>query len=499
MPQSTEHLGAGLSRLEQGSSVDGLVTGNAAGRRNKALAVMPRSPGARLADASDSRGARGATDSTSMAGRTPALTTGVDDPVRMYLREIARVPLLTREDERHLARAIEEGNHIKSIKRDLCLQFDREPTPGEVLVRLFQQFQSDHVVYRTVSHHLGLPVQAVSERIADQAFRAAVDGEVDCPARDILAKQMGWGEAEATSALARLSTITHIMRPELVCIAANIAGGESKVFPPGKDLAQRLDVNHGNEVRYCFARIAYESERSERQLIEANLRLVVAVAKRYVGRGMVISDLIQEGNIGLMRAVEKFDYRRGFKFSTYATWWIRQAVTRATAGQARTIRIPVHTLDVLYQLRNVSRRLEQELGREPTAAEVGSELRLPTERIREIMSLSREAVSLDAPIGEEGDAQLGDFLSDKTALTPSDMASQQEFRTQVSKMLSSLTLRERKVLELRFGFQDGRSRTLEEVGHEFSVTRERIRQIEAKALRKLRGSTVSLALKEYLD
>jgi RNA polymerase primary sigma factor len=265
-----------------------------------------------------------------------------------------------------------------------------------------------------------------------------------------------------------------------------------------KEIGRIPLLNADEEIMYAKL-IEQGDEEAKRRLAEANLRLVVSIAKRYVGRGMLFLDLIQEGNLGLIKAVEKFDYRKGYKFSTYATWWIRQAITRAIADQARTIRIPVHMVETINKLVRVSRQLLQELGRDPIPEEIASEMDIPVERVREIMKIAQEPVSLETPIGEEEDSHLGDFIEDEDALAPAEAASFILLKEQLEEVLETLTPREKEVLRLRFGLDDGKARTLEEVGQRFNVTRERIRQIEAKALRKLRHPSRSKKLKDYLE
>ncbi len=278
-----------------------------------------------------------------------------------------------------------------------------------------------------------------------------------------------------------------------------LAAEKIEILTKRKEGASGEEISEIEEEIRAQQKLSDRGDEAKKRLAEANLRLVVSIAKRYVGRGMLFLDLIQEGNLGLIKAVEKFDYRKGYKFSTYATWWIRQAITRAIADQARTIRIPVHMVETINKLIRVSRQLLQELGREPTPEEISEEMSMPVERVREILKISQEPVSLETPIGEEEDTHLGDFIQDEFVPIPADAAAFTLLKEQLVEVLGTLTEREQKVLRLRFGLDDGRARTLEEVGKEFNVTRERIRQIEAKALRKLRHPSRSRKLKDYLD
>ena len=281
--------------------------------------------------------------------------------------------------------------------------------------------------------------------------------------------------------------------------AGAVAKEKVAILESRKENASKEELDEITEEIKNLQKDLTAGDDAKKRLAEANLRLVVSIAKRYVGRGMLFLDLIQEGNLGLIKAVEKFDYRKGYKFSTYATWWIRQAITRAIADQARTIRIPVHMVETINKLIRVSRQLLQELGREPSPEEIAAEMNMPVERVREILKISQEPVSLETPIGEEEDSHLGDFIQDDNVPVPADAAAFTLLKEQLEEVLGTLTEREQKVLTLRFGLEDGRARTLEEVGKEFNVTRERIRQIEAKALRKLRHPSRSRKLKDYLE
>ena len=294
--------------------------------------------------------------------------------------------------------------------------------------------------------------------------------------------------------LKEIGKVNLLTPEEELSLAKRMADGET-----AKEQIEEIGENIDEDSKKQIDLLIADGEKAKKSLAEANLRLVVSIAKRYVGRGMLFLDLIQEGNLGLIKAVEKFDYRKGYKFSTYATWWIRQAITRAIADQARTIRIPVHMVETINKLVRVSRQLVQELGREPTPEELAKELNMPVDKVREISKISQEPVSLETPIGEEEDSHLGDFIPDEDAPAPSEAASFVLLKEQLGAVLETLSEREAKVLRLRFGLDDGRARTLEEVGKEFDVTRERIRQIEAKALRKLRHPSRSKKLKDFLD
>ena len=294
--------------------------------------------------------------------------------------------------------------------------------------------------------------------------------------------------------LKEIGKVNLLTPEEELSLAKRMADGE-KAKEQLEEIGEEIDEDTKKQIDLLIA----DGEKAKKSLAEANLRLVVSIAKRYVGRGMLFLDLIQEGNLGLIKAVDKFDYTKGYKFSTYATWWIRQAITRAIADQARTIRIPVHMVETINKLVRVSRQLVQELGREPTPEELAKELNLPVDKVREISKISQEPVSLETPIGEEEDSHLGDFIPDEDAPAPSEAASFVLLKEQLGAVLETLSEREAKVLRLRFGLDDGRARTLEEVGKEFDVTRERIRQIEAKALRKLRHPSRSKKLKDFLD
>ena len=427
----------------------------------------------------------------------PADADVLNDSVRMYLREIGKVDLLNAKEERVLARAIELGDRLIALEAES--DEGARPDTADVAATSLSTIARMNDVANAVARFVGAPTPVTLSTItADPDIRELIDGIHNDELINYLSDTLTIEPDDAKVRIAELSTISALVPQGIEALW--------DIDPQLDDMTETLEDHpasealkrHASYLARFYRHIEDEADASRHHLGEANLRLVVSVAKKYSGRGMSLLDLIQEGNLGLIRGIQKFDYRKGFKFSTYATWWIRQAITRSIADQARTIRIPVHMVETINKLARTRRQLAQELNREPTAEEIADRLEITPERVAQIQKMAQDPVSLETPVGAGEDSQLGDFIEDRSIPDPSEVATSHSLQEQIRDVLSTLTDRERRVLELRFGLADGRVWTLEEIGSELHVTRERIRQIERKALTTLRKAEFSSDLREFL-